>query len=311
MSHDNKITFHTFTELVAKRAGVSRVEADEYIHQLTKTMSEELEKGDSIHLYHFGRFHTTHVGEKMGHNPNTGEPLMIPEHTRVHFRPYRALRFAVNAPFRQLRIKELTEDKTAWRVRTNILLLLAIFLVLLILLAMGIKSLVLTPDIHYAVPAEKASAKVEPVHPIDKAPVTLAPEPTTVTTAPQKVQTVSTAATPAPVEPSKAMDKVVNVSSGDTLWGIATTTWGDPRWWPVIYAQNRLELAHHNPDLIYTGIKLNIPTLAGSVKNPKPADLQLKSKAYKIVADDYKKHNNPRAAEYKRAAQRLNKYKKK
>lgn len=50
MSDDNKITFHAFTELVARCAKVSSVEADAYIHQLAMTMSEELETGGEIFI---------------------------------------------------------------------------------------------------------------------------------------------------------------------------------------------------------------------------------------------------------------------
>jgi nucleoid DNA-binding protein len=284
MSNDNKITFHSFTELVAKRSKVNRTEADEYIHQLAKSIGEELEKDGSVHLYHFGRFHTTHVGEQMGHNPNSGEPLTIPEHTRVHFRPYKALRFAVNAPFRMLRIKELNEDNTAWRTNRVGLSLLILLLGLLVLLGIAINSWLFTKD-ESIMPPKQRSSKIELTRPVSKAPVTLAPA--TVSTAPQKVKTIQ---------------RVLNVSAGDTLWSIATSTFGNPYWWPVIYAQNRPELSHQNPDLIDVGIALQIPTLVGSVNSPQPEDLQLKSNGYKIVAKDYMKLNNPRAAEYERVA---------
>ena len=287
MSDDNKITFHAFTELVAKRAGASSVEADTYIHQLAKTMGEGLESGSDIHLYHFGRFHTTHVGEQMGNDPNTGNPLTIPEHTRVHFRAYSALRFAVNTPFRQLRIMELNEDQTAWRQRSGASILLAILVVLLILLGIGVTSRIFTQDAS-VVPIEKVSGHVEPLL------VTGAPAPVIVASAP--------AEPPPPM--AKATTTAVTVSSGDTLWAIAATTWGDPFWWPVIYAENRPELSLQNPDLIDIGIRLRIPALAGSVKSPKAADLQLKTNAYRIVADDYRKLDNPRTAEYARAAAR-------
>lgn len=309
MSDNNKITFHTFTELVAKRAGVSRVEADAYIHQLALSMSEELEKDGYVHLYNFGRFHTTQVSEQTGHNPNSGEPLTIPEHTRVHFRPYSALRFAVNAPFRQLRIRELTEDKTAWRIRTGALILLAALVVLLSLLCIGMKSCIFTQDTSL-VPSEKASAKVEQVRPVHKTPLVSTPAPATGTTIPAEVQTIPAhavvATTPSelPRPAAKTTATMLTVSSGDTLWTIAATTLGDPFWWPVIYAQNRPELSRLNPDFIDIGITLQIPALAGSVNSPKSADLQLKANAFQIVADDYEKLNNPRATEYKKFAAR-------
>jgi len=295
VTDDNKITLHSFTELVAKRARVSRAEADAYIHQLAKTMAEGLEKGDYIHLYRFGRFSTTPVGEQMGHNPNSGEPLTISEHTRVHFRPYSALRLAVNMPFRQLRIKELTPDKTAWRSRTGAWILMAMVVLLLVLLGLNVKNWMSTQDTS-VVPPEMASGNVEPTTPpVREAPVTRTPAPANVAAAPVEPETTSMA---------NATATVVIVSPGDRLWDIAATTWGDPFWWPVIYAENRPELSHRNPDLIYSGITLRIPVLAGSVNSPKATDLRLKTNAYRIVADDYRRLDNPRAAEYATVAAR-------
>ncbi|MDO8988512.1 MAG: HU family DNA-binding protein [Sideroxyarcus sp.] len=268
MSDDNKIALHTFAELVAKRAKVSSVEADTYIHQFAKSMSEELEAGGDIHLYHFGRFHTTHVDEQAGHDPNSGAALTIPAHSRVHFRAYSALRFAVNAPFNQLRIRELTPDKTAWRTRTGAWILLALLALLLIVLGFRSKSGESTQDASLFLSATVPAAPVEP--------------PT----------------------PSVAAATGVVVSPGDTLWGIAETRLGDSDWWPIIYAENRPELSLRNPDLIDSGITLRIPELAGSVNNPSVADLRLKTNGYQIAADDYQKLGNPRAAAYEMVAAR-------
>ncbi|HAF43902.1 MAG TPA: hypothetical protein DCK83_02900 [Gallionellaceae bacterium] len=270
MSDDNKITLHDFAELVAARAKVSSAEADTYIHQFAKTMSEELEAGGDIHLYHFGRFHTTHVEEQAGHDPNSGAPLTIPAHSRVHFRAYNALRLAVNAPFNQLRIRELTPDKTAWRTRTGVWILLVLLALLLIALGISSKSGVPTQDASLVPPATVSAAPVEPE------------------------SNLSVAATTGVV-----------VSPGDTLWGIAETRLGDSAWWPIIYAENRPELPHHDPELIDSGITLRIPALAGSVNNPSVADFRLKTNGYQIAADDYRKLGNPRAAAYGRVAGRL------
>jgi nucleoid DNA-binding protein len=272
MSDDNKITLHSFAALVARRAKVSSVEADAYIHQFAKTMSEELETGGEIPLYHFGRFHTTHVDEQTGHDPNSGAPLTIPEHSRVHFRPYSALRFAVNAPFNQLRIRELTPDKTAWRTRTGVWILLVLLALLLIVLGIRAKSGVSTQDASLVPPATVPAAPVVPE-----------------------------------ITPSVAAATGVVVSPGDTLWAIAATRLGDSYWWPVIYAENRPELSRHNPDLIDSGITLRIPALAGSVNSPNVADLRLRTIGYQLVADDYRKLGNPRSAEYEKDAARWSK----
>ncbi|MDD4963616.1 MAG: HU family DNA-binding protein [Gallionella sp.] len=291
MSDDNKISLPEFTELVAKRAKVSRVEADAFIHQFAKTLSKELEAGGEIPLYHFGRFHTTHVDEQAGRDPNTGAALTIPAHSRVHFRAYNALRFAVNAPFRQLRIRELTPDKTAWRTRTGAWILLILLILLLILLGIRTQNWIMTQD-EAVVPYPMPTAKTVMVQ-ADPTPVASAPAIALAT--PVAPETTPTA-TPA---------TEVSVSPGDTLWGIASTQLGDPLWWPVIYAENRPALTRHNPDHIDSGITLRIPVLSGSVSSPNAEDIQLKTKAYQIVVKDYQKHGNPRAAAYRRAAARL------
>jgi nucleoid DNA-binding protein len=294
MSDDNKIALHSFAALVARRARVSSVEADTYIHQFAKTISEELETGGEISLYHFGRFHTTHVGEQTGHDPNTGAPLTIPAHSRVHFHPYSALRFAVNEPFRLLRIRELTSDKSGWRTRTGAWVLLVLLVLLLIVLGFRTKSGTSTQDAS-VVPPEMSSDKAVVAH-TNQTPATVAPA--TVPAAPVKPETTL---------PTIAAATGVVVSPGDTLWAIAATRLGDPYWWPVIYAENRPELSRRNPDLIERGITLRIPALGGSVNNPNVADLRLRTNAYQMVADDYRKIGNPRAAEYKKDAARWSK----
>ena len=294
MSDDNKIAFHTFAGLIAKRAKVSSVEAGTFIHRFAKTISKELETGGDIHLQHFGRFHTTHVDERAGHNPNSGAPLTIPEHTRVHFHPYSALRLAVNGAFSQLRIRELTPDKTGWRTRTGAWILLVLLALLLILLGIGSMSGISAQDAS-VVPPVMSSAKAVVLH-TEQAPDAGATA--TVPAAPVKPET-----TPAP---SAAATGVV-VAPGDTLWAIAASRLGNPYWWPVIYAENRPELSRRNPDLIDNGITLRIPALAGSVNSPSAADLRLRASAYQIAADDYQKLGDPRAAAYEKEAARLSK----
>jgi nucleoid DNA-binding protein len=294
MSDDNKIALHSFTALVARRAKVSSAEADAFIHRFAKTISEELEAGGEIPLYHFGRFHTTHVDEQAGHDPNSGASLTIPEHTRVHFRPYNALRFAVNAPFRQLRIRELTPDKTAWRTRNGAWIFLVLFILLLIVLSIREKSWMLTQDVS-VVPHGMSPDKAVVTH-TNQTPENVAP-----------AIVLSSPLYPATTPPRIAAMTAIIVSPGDTLWAIAATRLGNPYWWPVIYAENRPELSRRNPDLIGSGITLRIPALAGSVNSPNIADLRLRTKGYQLVADDYQKLGNPRSAAYAKVAARWSK----
>lgn len=51
------------------------------------------------------------------------------------------------------------------------------------------------------------------------------------------------------------------VRSGDTLWGIAASRYGDPTLWPRIYDANRDRI--QNPNLIYPNQELVMPTFTG------------------------------------------------
>lgn len=284
MKSENKITYESFTERVANRAKVSEAEADAYIHQFSKTTGEALEGGDEVQLYRFGRFLTVHADERPGHNPRTGDAITIPEHTRVDFHPYKALLVAVNWPFRHLRTRMLSENKTNTR-PALIWLLLLLGLLGLILIGFAINSGMSAPA-----SMESSLSQANPVAAL-QAPVLIADA------------SNRTAIAPAELNAATTMKSIV-VDRDDTLWGIAASQWGDASWWPVIYVENRAELTHQNPDLIETGSSLRLPVLAGSVAQPADADLIKKTNAYRIVADDYARASNMRAAEYRIVAAR-------
>lgn len=50
-------------------------------------------------------------------------------------------------------------------------------------------------------------------------------------------------------------DSSYSVKAGDNLWKIALGAYGDGMMWPKIAAANKIT----NPDIIYVGIKLNLP----------------------------------------------------
>lgn len=277
MSTDNKMTFHDFTERVAKRAHVSNAQADTYIHQLVKSIGHALEKGREVPLYHFGRFHLPHVDERQGRDPGTGETLTIPAHTNVHFRPYSSLRFAVNMPFRHLRMKLLADGGTTRQRNAMAWILLGLAIMAFGMLGFGIE--------------RRMSARTAP----QVMPAT--------TAAIERPAAQATVAVPPAINTAR-LSTDVEVTRGDTLWAMAATKLGNNAWWPVIYAENRAHITGQNPDLLSVGDNLRIPSLEGSVDQPTAADLKLKTSAYQIVANDYSRLNNSRAAEYREVAGR-------
>lgn len=309
MKDRRKITYEDFTERVAKRANVSEAEADAYIHQFSRTAGDALEAGDDVQLYHFGRFCPVHVDERSGSNPNTGEALTVPDHTRVDFQPYKALLVAVNWPFRNLRTRMLPEEETDQRSSVIPWLLLALALLALLLAGIGLYTWM-------------SGTGEAPTEASTDAPAATAPEEPAVEPAPEVASTESDATTStetgtatgadtdtgtgtdtgAPTDASTdsaATTTTMVVAPGDTLWDIAQSQWGDTSWWPVLYAENRATLTARNPDLIETGISLRIPGFEGSATEPTQADLRDKADAYRIVADDYERLGHARAGEYR------------
>jgi len=297
MKSENKITYESFTERVANRAKVSHAEANAYIHQLSESAGKALEGGDEVQLYRFGRFVTVHVDEHPGHNPGTGEAITIPEHSRVDFHPYQALLDAVNRPYRHLRTRMLAEDETNTRAGALFWALLLLALLALILFGFAINNWMSSQS------SSQSSELVTPVA------VAASMEPPTI-----QFETVVISETPVPVKEAVIVpaEKVaatsrttsIVVARGDTLWDIAAAQWGDSSWWPLIYAENRVDQKHRNPELIETGSLLRLPVLAGSVSKPTNADLKKKTHAYRMVADDYTRASHSRAEEYRFVAER-------
>ena len=296
MKTGHKITYESFTERVAKRANVSDAEADAYIHQLSRTATDALEENDEVQLYHFGRFRPVHVDERSGTNPNTGEALTVPAHTRVDFQPYSALLLAVNFPFRHLRTRMLTKPEDDDRPSILLWALLALMLLVLLLSGIGLYNWMSGPGELAAAPA------ATPAETPTEAPAAIEAEPLTVTQSPAGERAEGDTGT-APSARPVATDRI-RIADGDTLSGIAQSRWGAASWWPVIYAHNRANLPERNPDLIQTGSFLRMPVLEGSVTRPTDADLMKKADGFRIVAGDYERTNNLRAAEYRRFVNR-------
>ena len=296
MKSEKKITYESFTERVANHAKVSNAEANAYIHEFSDTAGKALEAGDEVQLYRFGRFVTTHVDGHPGHNPATGEAIIIPDHSRVDFHPYQALLDAVNRPFRHLRTRMLSEDETDTGPSILLWVLLLLALLALILGGFAIYNWMSSENSNLASPEFVVMSMEQPLVQYETVVNEEAPALTQDAVIAPAESVAATAATARTIS--------IVVASGDTLWGIAEAQWGDSSWWPIIYAENRADLMQRNPDLIETGSLLRLPVLEGSVTQATNADLRQKTDAYGIVADDYTRLSHVRAEEYRMVAER-------
>ncbi len=79
---------------VVEKTGLSKKDATAAVEAFTTTVSEALGSGDSVGLIGFGTFETKVRPARTGRNPQTGEPLSIPEKTVPVFKAGKKLRDA-------------------------------------------------------------------------------------------------------------------------------------------------------------------------------------------------------------------------
>jgi hypothetical protein len=118
------------------------------------------------------------------------------------------------------------------------------------------------PPPEAVVQAEEAVPETESKA-VEPEPVAVEPEPAAVEPEPAAVEPEPVAVEPEPaaVEPEPETEKLTpyTIKWGDTLWDISNTFLKDPFLWPFIWKANP---SITNPDLIYAGNTLMIPSLA-------------------------------------------------
>ena len=83
-------------EAIADKTDSSKAQAARTVTALTETITEVLQKGDSISLPGFGTFEVRERSERTGRNPKTGEQLKIAASKVPAFKPGTTLKAAVN-----------------------------------------------------------------------------------------------------------------------------------------------------------------------------------------------------------------------
>ncbi len=84
-----------FVEALASKTGKSKVESVEMVDAFLETISETLEKGDSITFVGFGTFEVRERGARTSRNPRTGEAIQVPATKLPAFKVGSRLRNAV------------------------------------------------------------------------------------------------------------------------------------------------------------------------------------------------------------------------
>ena len=80
---------------VAKKAGLSKKDAEKALNATLETVAETLVKGDKVQLVGFGAFEVKERGARVGRNPQTKEEIEIPATRVASFKVGKALKDAV------------------------------------------------------------------------------------------------------------------------------------------------------------------------------------------------------------------------
>ncbi len=106
----------------------------------------------------------------------------------------------------------------------------------------------------------------------------------------------------APAE-QKETTIIHKIVSGNTLWGLANKYYGNAPLWPNIYRKNIETIV--KPDIIYTGINIEIPNLEGSGHNLTKIDSFNIAEGYYLSYLAYKKYDEKKANNFLRIAKRF------
>ena len=85
-----------FVEAIAKKAEISKKDAEAAVKAYTEVVTEALKKGDKITLVGFGTYEVGTRSARTGRNPQTGETIKIKAAKTPKFKAGKALKDALN-----------------------------------------------------------------------------------------------------------------------------------------------------------------------------------------------------------------------
>ena len=82
--------------LIAEKAGITRVKAETVVNTIFDSMVEALMRNDRIEIRGFGSFSLNYRPPRLGRNPKTGSKVQVPEKHVPHFKAGKELRERVD-----------------------------------------------------------------------------------------------------------------------------------------------------------------------------------------------------------------------
>ena len=82
--------------VVGEKAGLTKKDADKAVSAVLEAITETLVNGEKVSLVGFGTFEVKERAERLGHNPQTGDVMVIAASKAPVFKAGTALKNAVN-----------------------------------------------------------------------------------------------------------------------------------------------------------------------------------------------------------------------
>lgn len=110
---EKNLTKSQLIELISHDSGLPKAETELILETTIERITESMIKGERIQLQGFGTFQSKKRAPRKGRNPQTGEPIDIPEKTVPVFKPGKQLKELVNkekkAPAKKKFLERLKE----------------------------------------------------------------------------------------------------------------------------------------------------------------------------------------------------------
>ncbi len=294
---NEKITFSDLVDQIAAEAGASKQLVHDLLIEAGNVTRDGLKRDGFVNLGGLGRFRLSWHEARTGRNPQTGEEIEIPAHSKVNYKAEARLRRFINRKYAHLRPEILgtgseageTEPST-WRSQPEeeegpqatklkssdettgsrrriwwLLLIIPLVAILLIYLCR-------TRGQETQPSRQPPPAQIQ----TEEAPVQAESE-----------RQVTPEEAPPTAEPAAGIPGGWHtIRPGETLWLIAGDRYLQSELWPLLYRTNRNRLS--NPDILAIGNEIRIHPLGGRPGNLTESDIEEIAQGYFDVYRIYK-----------------------
>lgn len=250
------ITKQQLCDRIAKQAGCTKQLAHEIVDALPEIIEKGLYEDGQVRLSGLGSWKLRWVESREGRNPQTGESLIIPAHSKVIFRPEKSLSEYINRKYKHLKARELhageaeSDDGEEKRIKTWYWIAAAAAAVILLLVICPNRQSNQTLEPSQSIAADQTMQS-------DNSGIQ---ENTTAVAQEKRENTTIVEAAPVPKAKTEThyTEKTTHeVEKGDNLWNLSDKYYNDHFLWPKIYHKNRDRI--DDPNLIHPGWNLAIP----------------------------------------------------